>query len=78
MSIFTSLLVFVIIWWVVWFMALPIGVRTPEKVEPGHTASAPEKPKLWVKAAIVTPIALALSALVIYLIESGALSLGEP
>ena len=77
MSVFTGALVFVIIWWVIWFVALPIGVRAPEKVEPGHTASAPEKPKLWVKAAIVTPIAMVLTGLVLYLIESGVLELGE-
>ena len=35
MNIFTGLLVFVVLWWIIWFIALPIGVKTPEKVKVG-------------------------------------------
>ena len=45
MNWFSGIVVFVIIWWVVFFMALPIGVRSPDEagveVEQGHATSAP-------------------------------------
>ena len=77
MNIFTILLVFVIVWWIIWFMTLPIGVKTPEKVESGNTESAPDKPRLWIKAGITTIITAILTGIIIYLIEAGVLSIRE-
>lgn len=77
MNIFSGALVFVVIWWIVWFIALPFGVSPTEAPEPGHTESAPEKPRLWLKALITTAITVILAASVIYVIESGLISLGE-
>ena len=33
-------LIYVIIWWIVVFTILPIGVRKPDKVEKGHAEGA--------------------------------------
>jgi len=77
LSIFTGVLVFVVIWWIVWFIALPFGVSPAESPEIGHTESAPEKPRLWLKALITTSITAVLAAIAIYVIESGLISLGE-
>lgn len=77
MSIFTGVLVFVVIWWIVWFIALPFGISPTESPEIGHTESAPEKPRLWLKALITTAITAVLAAIAIYVIESGLISLGE-
>lgn len=64
MSIFTDLMVFGIIWWLVLFMVLPFGARSPheagEEVEAGLAASAPIRPRLWLKIGITTVIALLL------------------
>jgi len=60
MNWFTGLVVYVIIWWVVLFAVLPWGVRVPDKTEPGHATSAPERPMLWRKALITTAIAAVL------------------
>jgi len=61
MSIATGLMVYGIIWWLVFFLALPIGNRTPEEigeaVQPGLAESAPVKPRLWLKAALTTFLA---------------------
>ncbi len=61
MSVATSLMVYAIIWWLVFFMALPIGIRTPEEageaVTPGNVESAPVRPRLWLKAALTTVVA---------------------
>ena len=46
MSILNIALVFLISWWLGWFLTLPFGVKAPKKVEPGHAASAPDKPRL--------------------------------
>ena len=51
MNWFTGLMVYVIVWWLIWFMMLPIGVKVPETVEKGHAPSAPSNPKLGIKFA---------------------------
>jgi len=57
----TALLVYGVIWWLVFFMALPVGVKSQEESDeptvPGTHASAPEQPNLWKKAAATTVIA---------------------
>jgi predicted secreted protein len=70
LSWFSGFVVYVVIWWIVFFMALPWGVKAPHEVgeepEPGHAASAPVRPLLWRKAAIVTIISAAIWAVVYY------------
>ena len=77
MSILSIALVFVIVWWIVWFMALPFGVKAPENPEPGHATSAPIKPRLWLKAAITTGIACVLTVVVVLVIQSDLIPLDE-
>jgi len=57
MNWFTGIMVYVILWWLIWFTLLPIGVRMPDKVEVGHADSAPANPRLWLKAAVASLIA---------------------
>ena len=57
MTLFTGIMVFVVIWWTVIFAVLPWGNRPPEKIEPGHATSAPVKPRLLLKFSITTAIA---------------------
>jgi predicted secreted protein len=68
-------LVFVIVWWLVLFMVLPFGAAPPEKVEKGMATSAPAKPRLGLKLAITTAIAAALTALIVWSIDSGTIQL---
>lgn len=78
MSLITVVLVFVIVWWIVFFMALPHGIRTPEKPErPGVVESAPIKPRLWLKAAITTGVAAGLTGLLVLLFETNVISLTD-
>jgi predicted secreted protein len=78
MGWFSGLVVYVILWWLVFFMTLPFGVRAPHEVGdvagPGHVPSAPVKPRLWLKAGITTLIAAVLWAGAYYLITSDMLS----
>ena len=77
MSFFNVALVFLITWWLGFFLALPFGVKAPDKVEPGHASSAPPKPRLWIKAGAATVIATVLTVIIFVIVESGWIDLRE-
>ena len=66
---------YLMIWWVVLFAILPWGVKVPEQPEPGHAASAPERPMMWRKAAITTLIAAVIWLVVYALVESDLIAI---
>jgi|TARA_R110002072_G_scaffold237600_2_gene394961 predicted secreted protein len=77
MTIATGLLLFLIVWWTVIFMILPIGVAPPEHPETGHDPGAPANPNIGRKA-VITTVVSALIWLVIYgVIESDLYSFRE-
>jgi len=75
MSWFATGVVFVIVWWLVLFMVLPFGAGPPDEVEPGMAPSAPARPRMGLKIAVTTVIAAALTALVVWLLQSGLIQL---
>ncbi len=75
MQIFTGIMLFVIIWWMVFFTVLPWGNRAVEDPEPGHATSAPAKPRLWLKLGVTTGIAAVLFVVARLVIESGVIDL---
>jgi len=75
MDWFSAGIVFVVVWWLVLFMVLPFGAAPPDEVEPGMASSAPARPRLALKFLITTLIALAATALILWLIDSGLVSL---
>jgi predicted secreted protein len=78
MNWFSAMVVFVIIWWVVFFIVLPIGVRSPDEagyeVEPGHAPSAPVRPRLALKTVVTTAISIVLWAVAYWIIQADILS----
>ena len=78
MDLVSGLVVYLLLWWWVFLMSLPFGVRTEEQPETGHAPSAPRQPYLWRKIAATTVIAGILCALVNLVITSGWISLGVP
>ena len=78
MSWVSGIVVYVILWWLVFFMTLPFGVKSPHEVcevaRPGHADGAPVKPRLWLKAEITTLIAAMFWGIAYYLIASDMLS----
>jgi predicted secreted protein len=52
-------------------MALPIGVHPQENPEPGSSLSAPEKPYLAIKCAVVTILAALVTWGIDIVIHSG-------
>ena len=75
MSFVSGLVVYILLWWWVFLMTLPFGVKAPDAIEPGHATSAPAKPMLWRKASVTTVIAAFLFALVYWVIASHFISL---
>ena len=61
MGFVTGMLVYVISWWMIFFIALPIGIQSQseagEPVEPGTPESAPAKPRLLLKALVASVLA---------------------
>jgi predicted secreted protein len=63
MSVLTAAAVYFLIWWVVFFAMLPIGVRTAREdgvsLVPGQADSAPTQPRLGRKALWTTGVSAA-------------------
>lgn len=69
-----SIAVYFILWWLILFIVLPIGVRDQQQdgeVVPGTPASAPTRPQMLKKALITTVVSAAVFAVVYYVINSG-------
>jgi predicted secreted protein len=65
MGPFEIFVTFTIVWWMVFFAALPFGVRGQFEAGPiphGTEPAAPENPRLGPKAMITTAIAVVLTA----------------
>jgi predicted secreted protein len=67
--------VFAIVWWLILFMVLPFGAAPPDEVEPGMATSAPAKPRIAVKMAITTLLAALVTAMIVWLMDSGLIQL---
>ena len=77
MDFVSGLVVYILLWWWVFLMSLPFGVKTPDKIETGHATSAPEKPMLWRKVTISTAIASVLFGIVYWVIDTELISLSQ-
>lgn len=75
MSNFGGFVTFVIVWWLFFFMALPVGVQPEEHPEPGHVQSAPAKPRLWWKALAATVLAALATWGIAWFLRSGLITL---
>ena len=78
MDFVSGIVVYLLLWWWIFLMSLPFGVRTADSPEAGHAASAPTQPYLWRKIAASTVIAGILCAVVNLVISSGLITLGLP
>ena len=75
MDIVSGVVVYILLWWWVFLMTLPFGVKSPETIETGHATSAPERPLIWRKVGVATIIAAILFSIVFMVIDSGIISL---
>ncbi|RED53312.1 DUF1467 family protein [Aestuariispira insulae] len=75
MNIATAIMVYLFLWWGLFFMFLPFGVRHEEKAEGGNDPGAPDRPLLWKKAGAASIGAGLLFLVWWYLLDTGLFSL---
>ncbi|HXV25503.1 MAG TPA: DUF1467 family protein [Alphaproteobacteria bacterium] len=78
MTVFSGVLVYAVIWWLVLFTVLPWGIRRSEQPEPGHAVEAPANPRIFLRFAITTVIATVLFGIAWWLIDSDLVSFRAP
>jgi len=76
-----SIIVYVLIWWIIFFSVLPVGIqsnkgRFREKLE-GIDPGAPDNPKIARKFLITTIITSIIFIVIYYLVEFDLLNLRE-
>ncbi len=81
MGITGSIIVFVLIWWIIFFSVLPIGIQSnkekfQEKIE-GVDPGAPKNPKIVAKFLITTIITSIIFIVIYYLVKFNLLNLRE-
>ena len=74
MSWVTALLVYVVIWWLVLFCVLPLGIRPAENDEHAERAGAPANPRIGYRLLLTTGIAAIVFAAVYALVQSDLIS----
>jgi len=70
-----AIVAYVIIWWLVFFLTLPIGVHREEAPDAGHDPGAPVRPRLGRKALITTLLTSLVVLGLYWLAETGRISL---
>ena len=81
MGITGSIIVYVMIWWIIFFSVLPIGIQSnkeifKEKIE-GMDPGAPKNPKIAKKFFITTLITTIIFSVIYYLTKAELLNLRE-
>ncbi len=81
MGITGSIIVYVLIWWIIFFSVLPIGIQSnkekfKEKIE-GVDPGAPINPKIGKKFLVTTLITSIIFIVIYYLVEINLLNLRE-
>ena len=81
MGITGSIIVYVLIWWIIFFSVLPVGIQSnkekfKEKIE-GIDPGAPINPKIGKKFLITTLITSIIFIVIYYLVEFNLLNLRE-
>ena len=81
MGVTGSIIVYVLIWWIIFFSVLPVGIQSnkekfKEKIE-GIDPGAPINPKIGKKFLITTLITSIIFIVIYYLVEFNLLNLRE-
>ncbi len=81
MSITGSIIVYVMIWWIIFFSVLPVGIQSNKEVFKekigGMDPGAPKNPRIVKKFLITTLITSIIFAVIYYLVEIDLLNLRE-
>jgi len=74
MSLFTGIMVYVIVWWLVLLTVFPFSNRAPDVPELGHVERAPKCPHMWMKTAVTTAIATLIWGMIYWIIDANLVS----
>ena len=74
MNWFTGIMVYIIVWWMVLLMVLPLWIRRPEQVEKGHDPGAPAEAMIAKKLLVTTLVAAAVFVVIFAIIEADLIS----
>ena len=81
MGITGSIIVYVMIWWIIFFSVLPIGIKSKKEVFKekigGIDPGAPKNPKIGKKFLITTFITTIIFCVIYYLVKTDLLNLRE-
>ncbi len=81
MSITGSIIIYVMIWWVVFFSVLPVGIQSNKEIFKdklgGIDPGAPKNPKITKKFLITTLITSIIFGVIYYLVNIDLLNLRE-
>ena len=75
MGLYTGFITFSVIWWVMLFIILPIGIRVPEQAEVGMATSAPVNPNVKKKLLWVTILTTPVFFIAKWMIENNVLGI---
>ena len=79
MDLYSGIAVYFIIWWLVFFLVLPLAISppNPDNLIPGQDRGAPESPKILKKLFIATAGSGALFLMFYYCIKYDIISLRD-
>lgn len=77
MSLLTAFFIYILIWWVMLFTVLPLGVVRSKSSGKGYDPGAPENPDLKRKLVLNSGISAAVLAVIWVLVETGVIRWGE-
>ena len=81
MGITGSIIVYVMIWWIIFFSVLPIGIQSDKEVFKGKLGGidpgAPKNPKIGKKFLVTTIITTIIFSVIYYLVSIDLLNLRE-
>lgn len=75
MSVAGAVVTFGVVWWLIFLMALPIGINPDDAPVPGSERGAPARPRLLAKALATTVLAVLATWGMALLIDSGLIQL---
>jgi predicted secreted protein len=77
MTILNALFIYLLIWWVMLFTVLPLGVERNADANKGHDAGAPTRADMKRKLALNTLISGVILAVIWILVDMGVITWGE-
>jgi predicted secreted protein len=78
MRLYGAIITYAVVWWLVFFMALPFGAQPESQPVPGNVESAPARPRLLLKAAVTTVLAGLITWGIAWIIDSDLIQLRPP